>query len=250
MNSPKSNQTALGFVRVLDLSESIAGQFCCRMLADYGADVTLIEPPSGSITRRMGPFRPSSAGGESLLFWHLNLGKGSVVIDQDVADGKRLLAELAAKADVIVVPAGADCAALRAAKADCIINTVSPFGEDGPYSHWRGTEMIYQAMSGMMIHNGRHDREPLYGVGDRASYCAGIAAYSTILAALMTRERSGIAQDVAVDIAHVAASMTYPFALQYAYNGTMEERGMRGQPLVEVKARDRKSTRLNSSHSS
>jgi crotonobetainyl-CoA:carnitine CoA-transferase CaiB-like acyl-CoA transferase len=136
------------------------------------------------------------------------------------------------------VPAGFDRAALRAVNPDCIINTVSPFGEGTPKSHWRGTEMIYQAMSGMMIHNGRHDREPLYGVGNRASYCAGVAAYSATLSALMVRERSGVAQDIAIDIAHVAASMTYPFALQYTYNGSFEERGMRGQPLVEVKCRD------------
>jgi crotonobetainyl-CoA:carnitine CoA-transferase CaiB-like acyl-CoA transferase len=230
---------ALGFIRALDLSESIAGQFCCRMLADYGADVTLVEPPQGSATRRIGPFRDStSAQQESLLFEHLNLGKSSVVVDRESAAGRDLLRDLARKADVVAVPAGFDHAALRSANPNCIIATVSPFGEDTPKSHWRGTEMIYQAMSGMMTHNGRHDREPLYGVGNRASYCAGIAAYSSILAALMVRERTGVAQDVAIDIAHVAASMTYPFALQHSYNGSFEERGMRGQPLIEVKCRE------------
>lgn len=227
--------SALGFVRVLDLSESVAGQYCCRMLADYGADVVLVEPPSGSCIRKQGPFREANgAQGESLLFYHLNLGKSSVVVGQDTEAGRALLADLARTADVIVVPAGFDRASLRKANPNCIINTVSPFGEDGPMKDWRGTEMIYQAMSGSMIHNGRNDKPPLYGVGQRASYCAGVAAYSTILSALMVRERTGVAQDVAVDIAHTAASMTYPFALQYSYNGTFEERGMRGQPLVEV----------------
>jgi crotonobetainyl-CoA:carnitine CoA-transferase CaiB-like acyl-CoA transferase len=231
--------TALGFIRVLDLSENIAGQFCCRMLADYGADVTLVEPPNGSVTRHMGPFRETSGTTkESLLFEHLNIGKNSVVVDQKSAAGQALLCDLAKTADVIVVPAGFDRAALRAVNPDCIINTVSPFGEGTPRSHWRGTEMVYQALSGMMIHNGRHDREPLYGVGNRASYCAGVAAYSATLAALMVRERTGVVQDVAIDIAHVAASMTYPFTLQHSYNGSFEERGMRGQPLVEVKCRD------------
>jgi crotonobetainyl-CoA:carnitine CoA-transferase CaiB-like acyl-CoA transferase len=237
--TPDAGTTALGFIRALDLSESVAGQFCCRMLADYGADVTLVEPPQGSATRRMGPFRESAgAQPRSLLFEHLNLGKGSVVVDQTSAAGGDLLRDLARAADVVVVPAGFDRAALRSANPSCIIATISPFGEGTPKSHWRGTEMIYQAMSGMMTHNGRHDREPLYGVGNRASYCAGIAAYSSILAALMVRERTGVAQDVAIDIAHVAASMTYPFALQYSYNGSFEERGMRGQPLIEVKCRE------------
>jgi crotonobetainyl-CoA:carnitine CoA-transferase CaiB-like acyl-CoA transferase len=209
------------------------------MLADYGADVTLVEPPQGSATRHMAPFRETKgAGCESLLFEHLNIGKSSVVVDQASASGGALLLDLAKSADVIVVPVGLNRAALRKANPNCIINTVSPFGEGTPKSHWRGTEMVYQAISGMMIHNGRHDREPLYGVGNRASYCAGVAAYSATLAALMVRERTGVAQDIAIDIAHVAASMTYPFALQYSYNGSFEERGMRGQPLVEVKCRD------------
>ncbi len=231
--------TALGFIRALDLSESIAGQFCCRMLADYGAEVTLIEPPEGSATRRIGPFRErAGAPPQSLLFEHLNLGKSSLVVDHATTAGRDLLRDLARAVDVMVVPGGLDRAALREASPNSIMATVSPFGEGTPKSHWRGTEMIYQAMSGMMTHNGRHDREPLYGVGNRASYCAGIAAYSSILAALMVRERTGVAQDVAIDIAHVAASMTYPFALQYSYNGSFEERGMRGQPLIEVKCRD------------
>jgi len=234
-----SSQGALGFIRVLDLSESVAGQYCCRMLADYGADVVLVEPPSGSVVRRMGPFRDvDGAKTDSVLFFHLNLGKSSVIVDQASATGRALLADLAKAADVAVVPAGFDRSIVRAANADCIICTVSPFGEDGPMKHWRGTEMVYQAMSGSMVHNGRHERPPLYGVGQRASYCAGVAAYSTILSALMVRERTGVVQDVAVDIAHTAASMTYPFALQYSYNGTFEERGMRGQPLVEVTTTD------------
>ncbi len=221
---------ALAGYRVLDLSDSIAGQFCCRMLADYGAEVILAEPPSGTQTRRMPPHRDD---GGSVLFEHLNIGKHSVVIDS--AD---TLTRLAAVSDVIVVPAGADRARLRAASPNAIIETVSPFGEDGPRAHWQGSEMIYQALSGMMIHNGRNEREPLFGVGNRASFCAGIAAYITVLAALMVRERTGVAQDIAVDIAHAAASMTYPFALQYSYNGSIEERGKRGQPLIEVKCAD------------
>ncbi len=230
---------ALSSYRVFDLSESIAGQYCCRMLADYGAEVTLLEPPGGAMTRRIGPFREEQgAEQESLLFFHLNLGKTSMLIDQGTEQGRMLLVELARAADVLVVPAGFDRKALKAANPRLIIAVVSPFGEDGPKRTWRGTEMIYQALSGMMTHNGRRDREPLYGVGDRASYCAGVAAYSSILSALMVRERTGVAQEVAIDIAHTAASMTYPFALQYSYNGTFEEREGRIRPLIEVECAD------------
>src|SRR5437764_9539663 len=131
---------ALGFVRALDLSESIAGQFCCRMLADYGAEVTLVEPPRGSVTRTMGPFRDKSKA-ESFLFEHLNVGKNSVIVDQTSSEGLALLRDFAKAADVVVVPAGFDRSSLRAANPDIIIATVSPFGEGTPKSHWRGTEM-------------------------------------------------------------------------------------------------------------
>ncbi len=69
---------ALTGFRVLDLSDSIAGQFCCRMLADYGAVVILAEQPDGTATRRMPPLRDD---GGSVLFEHLNIGKRSVVIE-------------------------------------------------------------------------------------------------------------------------------------------------------------------------
>lgn len=228
--------TALGAFRVFDLSESIAGQFCCRMLADYGAEVTLLEPPEGSVTRCLPPF--GGDGAVSPLFHHLNLGKNSLIVDSATTEGRALLIDLAKVADVFVVPAGFDRASLRKANPRLIVAVVSPFGEDGPKRDWRGTEMIYQAMSGMMIQNGRNDREPLYGVGERASYCAGIATYSGILAALLVRERTGVAQEVAIDIAHTVASMTYPFALQYSYNGTFEARDERIRPLVEVECAD------------
>lgn len=239
MAAAEVKPAALELIRVLDISENVAGQYCCRMLADYGADVMLVEPPSGSAIRQMGPFRqaPGEAS-ESLLFHNLNLGKRSIVIDQTTAQGMRGLDDLIGLADIVVVPAGFDRKHARAVNPHCVIQTVSPFGEGAPAGDWRGSEMIYQAMSGMMTHNGRHDRKPLYGVGHRASYCAGIAAYTATLAALIVRERTGVAQDVAVDIAHTAASMTFPFALQYSYNGSFEERGRRADQLIEVKTRD------------
>lgn len=228
---------ALAFCRVLDLSESIAGQFCGRMLADHGAKVVLVEPPGGSGVRSIGPMR-DDAPQESHTFLHLNLGKLSLVVDQATQAGRELLKELARDVDVILVPAGFDRAALHAVNETCCIVTISPFGEDGPLRDWRGSELIYQAMSGMMTQNGDPAREPLYGAGNRASYSAGVAAYIATLAALMGRERLGIAQDVAVDIAHTAASMIYPFALQYAFNGSFETRGNRGVPLVELECTD------------
>jgi crotonobetainyl-CoA:carnitine CoA-transferase CaiB-like acyl-CoA transferase len=92
--------SALHGLHVLDLSDSVAGQFCGRMLADYGADVTLVEPPVGTATRRAPPFHPSAGTAESLLFQHLNVGKSSINLDHRTPSGRRLLLALAERSDV------------------------------------------------------------------------------------------------------------------------------------------------------
>jgi crotonobetainyl-CoA:carnitine CoA-transferase CaiB-like acyl-CoA transferase len=227
---------ALQGLRVLDLSENVAGQFCGRMLADYGAEVTLIEPPGGSAVRSIGPFDPAGQQ-DSLLFFHVNLGKRSLVLDATTATGRALLLRLAGKADVAIVGRDADVEALHAANPNCVICVVSPFGRDGPWRDWHGTEMIYQALSGMMNHNGVSTREPLFGCGQRASHAAGIASYIAVLAALHARAEVG-GQVVSIDIAETASSMWYPYAVIHAYSGWLEQRGERGTPVGQVQCSD------------
>jgi len=229
---------ALEGFRVLDLSESVAGQFCCRMLADFGADVTLVEPPQGSSLRAMPPFDPQPNGLGSLLFFHLNLGKHSIGLDMQSREGWSKLLELAASVDVIVVGPGLDRAALERASSNCVVALVSDFGDDGPYAHWRGSEMIFQALSGMMHVNGSGDRQPLYGVGHRASYAAGVGAYITILSALYARNRIGRGQQVAIDVAMNTSSMAPPSSLEFAYSGIKDPRGERRSPFLVVKCTD------------
>lgn len=232
------SEAALHRLRVFDLSESVAGQYCSRLLSDHGADVTLVEPPGGSALRRVGPFDQGTGSGESLLFFHLNLGKSSITLDPATPSGLGILLALAREADVVLVGPGIDREQLYAINPRCVVALVSGFGEDGPYRGWKGTEMIYQALSGMMNHNGVQDREPLYGCGQRASYAAGVATYITVMTALLARERIGRGQEVAVDVAETGASMCYPFVTQYIYNKSLEPRGDRRQPLGQVECRD------------
>ena len=229
---------ALSGLRVLDLSENISGQFCGRMMADFGASLTLIEPPSGSVLRNMPPFDPVADGVGSLLFFHLNLGKESVVIDRSTADGEARLLDLVKTADAVIVGKDCDCDVLSAANPQCVVTTVSDFGVDGPYAHWRGSEMIFQALSGMMRVNGLEGREPLYGVGHRAQYAAGVGAYIATLAALYARPAIGRGQQVALDIAFNTWSMAPPASVEYAYSKLIDPRGDRRSPFFVVKCRD------------
>ena len=225
---------ALEGLRVLDLSDSVAGQFCGRMLADYGAEVVLVEPPGGCAMRRAVPL---DAHAGSFAFFHLNTGKGSLVLDGSPAGRARLLA-LAAEADAIVVGPDADRLALVAAAPLAVIVTVSPFGNDGPWQDWTGSEMVYQAVSGLMHGSGDGTRAPLYGCGDRASYGAGASAFITVLAGLFARGRWGIGQAAAVDVATSAACMANPFVTQFLYNGMVEPRAARRMPLGLLRCRD------------
>lgn len=208
---------ALSHLSVVDASEGVAGQYCGKLLSDYGAGTVLLEPAGGTQTRRLGPF--SARDGDSLLHRHLNLGKRAV---ED--GGSETLATLASAADIVLLPAGADHAALRRADPRLVTCTLSDFGEDGPRRDWKGGEMVQQALSGVMYRNGDPRREPLFGVGWRVHYVTGTAACSAVLAAILARSRTGRGQHVAIDVAECAASMTYALPTQYNYNGICESR--------------------------
>lgn len=224
--------SALERFRVLDLSESIAGQYCCRLISDYGGSVLMIEPPKGSATRLLPPLNED---GRSLAFRHLNHGK--IIHRLDPGSTASQLGALAAGADLAVVPAGFDAAAILEAAPDCIILDVSTFGADGPYSDWQGGEMVVQALSGMMNNNGEAGRPPLFGTGHRAAYAAGLAAYISALALLLAREAGGGERRASVDVAETAAAMSFPYVLQYAYNGTDRRRGDQEIPAGQVLCR-------------
>ncbi len=101
---------------------------------------------------------------------------------------------------------------------------IADFPADGPYAGWQGTEMIHQALAGVMFITGRPGREPLYGVGHRAYYATGVTAFVTVLAALIERRRSGRGQRTAATVLESAAAMGQNLVTQYSYNGTWPRR--------------------------
>lgn len=228
---------ALDDLRVVDFSDSLAGQYCARLLADFGADVTLVEPPSGSPVRRMPPFSVSEPD-LSLRFWHLNTGKRSLVLDRHDAADRKTLDTLLSSADIVVLPADFDAGQASALNPSAIVASVGTFGQDGPLKDWRGPEIVLQALSGMMNNNGAYGREPLYGVGERASFAAAQAAYIGILAALHERHASGLGQVVTVDSAETAAAMCFPYVMRHIYNGSIHTRRDQTIPAGQVRCHD------------
>ena len=225
------DQPALVGVRVVDATSDVAGQFCGRLFADYGAEVVLVERAEGVATRRQGPFDDEG----SLLFRHLNQGKSGFTWRQGDAASELDLDRLLREAGIVLADAGDPIAARAENKIVC---RVSDFGEHCPYRGWRGGEIVHQALSGVMFTTGAQDREPLYGVGRRSAYACGATAYISCLAALIWRDRTGESQAVEAITAEAAAAMAQNLVTQYSYSRTYASRRQYPGMLAQLECRD------------
>ena len=188
-------------LRVLDLSRALAGPYCTMILADLGADVVKIEPsPKGEMIRSWGPF----ADGISVYYLSIHRNKRSLALDFRKPEGLTLIAELAAKADILVEnfkpgameEMGLGYDTLKEANPRLIYANITGFGRDGPYGDWPGVDQIAQGMSGFMSITGTSDSGPIrvgLPVGD---VCAGMWAALGIQAAVIDRMASGHGQRV------------------------------------------------------
>lgn len=207
-------------LRVLELSDE-KGEFCGKLLAGLGAEVIKIEPPEGAPTRRIGPFAHDVEDPErSLHFWHYNFGKRGITLDLDTADGQGTFRDLAASADVLVESSdpghmsklGLGYAALRRANPGLVMASITPFGQEGPYRDWHGSDLVHLAMGGVMMSTGydptpegEYDVPPIAPQMWHSSHIVGSQTVDAILAALLYREKTGRGQYIDASI-HQAVS--------------------------------------------
>jgi crotonobetainyl-CoA:carnitine CoA-transferase CaiB-like acyl-CoA transferase len=224
---------ALEGLRILEISQGIAGPYATKLLADSGASVTKIEPPGGDYARRYGPFPGDTPDPESSgLFLHLNTGKRSVTLDVSVTSGQVVLRRLLANADVFVAGErtstlkswGLTYDDLKAEFPELIVAQVSPFGATGPYADYDGNNLTAMAMSTIMYNTGDPEREPLATGGEPAEYVAGIHLWLGILAALENRARRGGGDHVDVSMAEAVAAADEYNAAMYAFQGAIRRR--------------------------
>lgn len=224
---------ALSDLRVIDLSQGVAGPYAAKLLADFGADVLKVEPPEGDYARRLGPFPNDTPDpNRSGLFLHLNTGKRSLTLDVSSRSGATVLRKLLAKADVLIesyppgrlAEWGLGYDDLKAEFPALIYASVTPFGQTGPYRDYRGNSLTAMAMSTIMYNTGEPDREPLTTAGTPGEYLAGIHTFVGVTAAVAWRDRTGRGQQVDVSLAEAAAASDEYNAAMYGFQGAIRRR--------------------------
>lgn len=225
-------------VRVLDLTQYIAGPYCTRLMAGLGADVVKVErPPAGDPIRGLGSFasRPNvfrEYGADEPVedgAWHLylNASKRSIGLDLKTKEGRQVSLDLARKADVLVENfspgtldrLGLGYRELRGVNPALVITSISNFGQTGPYRDWRAVEATLYAMGGLMNITGEPDQEPLKEGAPLAQLGAGQNAFAATMAALMFAEETGEGQEIDVSIAEYATNILENALMQYSYSG-------------------------------
>jgi crotonobetainyl-CoA:carnitine CoA-transferase CaiB-like acyl-CoA transferase len=184
--------------RVLEIGSTVAGPFCGRMLADFGAEVIKVEPADGDPVRTMG----KSVDGHSLYAASIFRNKRLVAIDLRRPEGRALIKELAAKVDVLVEnfkPGtlekwGLGWEDLSKINPRLVMVRISGFGQDGPYSQRPGYGVVCEAVSGLRHLTGDPDRAPSRVGVSMTDYIAGLhGAYGAVMA-LIAREKTGRGQ--------------------------------------------------------
>ncbi len=203
------SSTFLAGIRVLEVADE-HGEYCGKILAGLGADVIKVEPPGGEPTRAYGPFyRDEPHPDRSLYFWHYNFAKRSIVLDLDVPDGQQEFHRLALGADVVIDgrergyldARGLGYQKLRAENNGLVVSRISPFGDDGPWAHYKASDLIHLALGGVMMNcgydpepSGAYDTPPIAPQMWHAYHIAGEMAAIGILGALNYRVASGKGQ--------------------------------------------------------
>jgi CoA:oxalate CoA-transferase len=241
-NSPHAMTSPLSDLRVLDLSQDVAGPYCARLLADFGADVIKVEPPGGEPGRELAPLLGDAPGPlRSGLFAWLNLNKRGISLNLDSTRGQAMLRALARQADIVLesfAPGYLDerrigFDLLEAAKPGIILTSVTPFGQTGPWRDREGNDLTAFALSGWAWINGIAGREPLKDSGYQASFVAAVDAFLGTLAAVIYRDRHGVGQHVDVSVLEALTEIFGPRLLGAQHTGGASEQPRAGGSFME-----------------
>ena len=241
------SEMALADVKVLDFTHYVAGPYCTKLLADYGADVVKIERlGTGDGSRGLGPFPEDDPHLErSGLFLHLNTNKRSVTLNLKTEAARQIACRLAKDADVVVESfrpgtmdrLGLGYSALKAINPTVVMTSISNFGQTGPYRDYLGSEIIFYGMGGEMCSTGLEGREPVKLGGVVGLYQAGAIAAVATMGAFMASRYQGMGQHVDISIMETQLSSQdrrTSALVGYQYTGETSPRlslGAAGYPI-------------------
>ena len=211
--SDSSKGTALAGLRVLELGLMVAVPFCGKLLASLGADVVKVEPPKlGDPSRRRGPFPGDDPHPErSGMFLYLNTGKRGITLNADDPQGREMLRQLAAQADVIIhdsqpseaAERGLEQQFLAEVNPNLIVAAITPFGSSGPHAGFAAHDVniFHAGGEGNLLPNGLAldtfpDRAPITAGAGMASYQGGLTAAVGVLAAVVAQWNGAEGQTV------------------------------------------------------
>jgi formyl-CoA transferase/CoA:oxalate CoA-transferase len=223
----------LDSIVVLDLSRVLSGPYCTMMLADMGADVWKVEPPSGDDSRGL---VPPTINGESAYFLSVNRNKRDICIDLTQDAGRQVLLRLAARADVVIENfrpdqkhrLGIAYEDVVKVNPEVIYCSISGFGQNGPYRERPGLDNIFQGMAGLMAVTGEPDGPPLKAGERIADVLTGVNAAFGIVTALVHRLRTGQGQYLELALVDCLIAAQAPLVSYFFATGEQPPRAGNG----------------------
>jgi crotonobetainyl-CoA:carnitine CoA-transferase CaiB-like acyl-CoA transferase len=220
-------RTALEGIRVLDVTQVMAGPFCAMQLCDMGADVIKVEPPEGDSTRRMA----GATGSDSPGFNAVNRGKRGIVLDLKSAPGQAAFRRLLRRTDILIEnyrpgvmrSFGLDYASLAGEHPGLIYASISGYGQTGPDASKGGFDLIAQGVSGLMSVTGEPGRPPAKVGVPLTDLGAALFALSAVLAALNYRSRTGRGQHIDTSLLEAGIALSVWESAEYFAEGVIPE---------------------------
>ena len=226
----------LGDIKVIELSNTIGGAACTKMLGDLEADILKIEPPKvGDPSRYEPPFLGGTPNPDrSALFLAYNTNKRGITLNLETKEGRDLLFKLIEDVDVIVESypvgyldsLGIGYSSLAAVNPKAILVSITPFGQTGPYRDYASSDLVIQAIGGHLITGGDKEREPMAFPDTQSAFITGRNSGIATMAAVLHQRQTGQGQHV--DFSEMEAFAQVWHANRYSFTGEIAGRGNGG----------------------
>ncbi len=248
-NAATKRPLPLAGVRVLDVSQVMAGPFACMLLADMGADVIKVEPP-GVGDQSRGAMGFKLKGNDSMGFLNMNRNKRSIALNLKTEAGRKVLFKLAEQADILIENyrpgvmkrLGIDYERLSAVNPALVYASISGFGQTGPWADRPGFDLMAQAMSGVMSVTGYPGGPPVKAGVPVADIGCGLFAIYGVLSAYIGAKNTGKGQYIDASLFDTALAFSIWDISQYWGTGEppvpLGTANRMSAPYQAVKAKD------------